>query len=218
MSAVDRRTISFQATHVVSSSSALFEAQQRPPRGGGRAAVLSGFHPWERSAVPWLKIWGPPAWMIRLKGLYSGTSMTSPSSNPDLETIRENGSHREQSESPEPADANFPGGGFVSRVPDRRSTHPPVALSSPRKSSTGDFKSRNGSYRVSPKSTFNVQKPFTKRSSIRISIDSEMGRRDFQRRSTVATAGSTALSTACSAPFEETVVWDRKAILSLGKN
>jgi hypothetical protein len=34
----------------------------------------------------------------------------------------------------------------------------------------------------------------------------------------VATAGSTALSTACSAPFEETVVWDRKAILSLGKN
>lgn len=145
--------------------------------------------------------------------------MASPTSNPDLETIRENSSHREQSASPEPVAAHTQVTDFVSRVPERRSTHPAVPLSSQLKSSTGDITSSK--FQRAPtrpisttsRANFHVHKPFSLYRFRRTkSHDSEGSGPDtnFKRRSTI--------NTNASAPFEETEVWDHKAILSLGMN
>ena len=145
-------------------------------------------------------------------------SMTSPTSNPDLETIRENSFHREQSTSPDPVAAHIQINDFVSRLPERRSTHPTVPLSSQIKSFSGDIKSPTPFHRThaGPNSTtgrahFPVLRSFKRPLLWRTkSHDSESSHTQIKRRSTI--------NTNASAPFEETEVWDHKAILSLGMN
>lgn len=151
----------------------------------------------------------------------SPISPTSPISIPDLETIRENSSHREQSASPDPDPvlAHADVTDFVTRVPERRSTHPATPLSLQLKSSTGDINSSKPFHRPAsrPISTAGrVQNHARKTPFHRFrrtkSHDSEGPgpNTEFLRRSTV--------NTNASAPFEETEVWDHKAILSLGMN
>ena len=143
--------------------------------------------------------------------------MTSPTSAPDLETIRENSYHREESTSPEPTTSPIDTYDFEPRVPDRRSTHPPLSLSSPLKSSTGDIGASTPFQRASARPTshrgrahFHVPKSLTFRSWKSKFRDGEASPAGLRRRSTI--------NTQTSASFEETEVWDHKAILSLGMN
>lgn len=154
----------------------------------------------------------------------SPTSPTSPTSVSDLETIREISFHHEQSASPHPdwdhVFAHADVTDFGSQVPQRRSTHPATPLSSQLKSSTGDIRSSKPFHRAPPRPNstagrvhIHARKPLSLPRFRRTrSHDSEGPgpNTEFVRRSTG--------NTNASAPFEETEVWDHKAILSLGMN
>lgn len=155
------------------------------------------------------------------------TSPTSPTSIPDLETIRENSSHREQSASPDPdpviahADVND----FVSRVPQRRSTHPATLLSSQLKSSTDDIKSSTGDIKSSKPFRRGPARPTSTAGRVHIHAHKPLSLYRFRRTKSHDSEGPgpnagfvrrSTVNTNASAPFEETEVWDHKAILSLG--
>lgn len=199
----------------------------REPLPAERVPRISKDFPQIVPSVPWLN--SPPARPVRrcvsvpVLDCCCCISMTSPTSNLDLETIRENSFHRELSVSPDPVAAHTDVNDFVSQVPQRRSTHPTMPLSSQLKSSTGDLKSSKPLHHAParPISTAGrllhthtrARKPRSLHGFRRTrSHDSEGPgpNTPFVRRSTV--------NTDASAPFEETEVWDHKAILSMGMN
>jgi hypothetical protein len=155
----------------------------------------------------------------------SGTVSSRSNSGPhtglnDLATITELDVTPERSSSPEPLEERTEVNELCENViaPKRRSTHPPVPVESNGRPLTGngpneDFKTdapvrantfgapnRNRAGKYLKRRLFNGIKP----------IDNDSKSKSSRRASTI--------DTKFSVSFEETAVWDQKAILSLGKS